>query len=230
MTKGQALNRKKIRDPSLREYLDLVKEDVKIQDESDEEFMKQANKFYNHRNANNGYGNLVDDVTEEITELPELKHGHMQEFAFRYAMEPRSISDWAIEFKLSRHTLSAWLKRKDVSRYITLVRRNRFLRFSIKRVQIDELAMEQLKALLAYPINDDNFESKRKLVMEVLMFNPKARKHIAASVNASEVANAAGKEYDRKMRHAGKSNKLLIEDKSEMDEIEEAIAMGENEE
>ena len=226
MTKGQKLSKKRIHDPSLREYLDQVKKDVKIQDESDEDFLKQANKFYHHRNAKNGHGDLVEDFDgDDVTELPVLQHTHMQEFAFRYAMEPRSIAEWAKIFGISRHTVAAWLKRQDISTYVNLIRRHRFLRFSEKRMQIEELAFDQLKALLEYPTNDDIYESKRKLVMEIYSFDPAARRHLVAAITNSNVAADVERDHTRKMRRVGNDKKLLIDDKSEMDEIEDAIAI-----
>ena len=222
---GKKRKRNNFKDPTLREFLNKVKTEVLVQEASDSDFLKQANRFYSHRNLNNGLEPV--DVNDEIEELPTLKHIHMQEFAFRYAMEARSLAFWSRELKINNKTLATWLKRKDVTHFITALKRQRYFRFSVMRTRIEEAAMKELLTLIQFETTNENYASKAKLIMEVLMFDPHARKSLQAQIQgARDTRNGPGNEIEDKrkeMRQVGETASDVIPGRSEIEDIEDAI-------
>lgn len=159
---------KKIKDKDFQRFLDETRTRLRVQDESDQEFIDQANRFYtSHKNIGDGRRALI--VEDDIDSLPKLTNVRIQEFAFRYAMEPRTCSFWAAEFRVTRNTILGWLKRRDVIHFITALRRQRYLRIAAKRVQVESKVFDVIMEMLNHPLSDENFESKRRLVMDLLV-------------------------------------------------------------
>ena len=217
--------KKRIRDPSFRAYLDELKDAVRVQDETDKDFVDQANKFYHHRNSNIGHGDpVVGDAVRDFSDLPKIPLRHMEEFAFRYAMEPRPMTYWAKEFGVNRHTILAWLRRKDVVRYIQALKRYRYLAFAKKRVEIEEAVYDLVMKLIKHPLTDENFESKRKLAMELISFEPNVKRTIAGQIVGPGRRQEPPKSLPRSV-----GSSILNDDQiqKEMDDIEEAISLEE---
>ena len=215
--------RQSSRDPKLGFFLERVRAEVLIQEDNDSEALAQANRFYSNRNLAHGNGNVVGDISEEITELPTLSHVHLQEFAFRYAMENRSLRYWAEQFGVSRKTAMNWIQRPDVNRYIIVLRRNHFLRVAAMRTRIDLAAMDELYEMIRWPTTDDNYAVKSKLLMTVLTFDPRTQNNLPQMISARRPMLESKRE---EMRPVGASSVSdVIPDKSEVDDIESAIAI-----
>lgn len=222
-TKKRRKKNQNSRDPKLGFFLERVRAEVLIQEENDAEALAQANRFYSHRNLTHGNGNIVGDISEEITELPTLKHVHMQEFAFRYAMENRPLAFWGEEFGVSRKTITNYLKRPDVNRYIIVLRRNHFLRIAAMRTRIDLAAMDELYEMIRWPTTDDNYAVKSKLLMAVLTFDPRTANNLPQMISARRPMLESKREELRPVGASSVSD--VIPDKSEVDDIESAIAI-----
>lgn len=221
--------KKKIRDPTFRKYLDDLRASVQVQNESDKDFVDQANKLFRHRNVDSGYGDpVVDDDTGPVRELPTIRHRHMEEFAFRYAMEPRNIAYWADTFGVSVNSIKNWLKRKDVSKYIAALRRHRYLIYAHKRMQIETETLDLILKLIRHPLSDDNFESKRRLAMELISLDPSAHRSLTARLtgNSKKLPDLLPSPSKRlsPSRSSGSVEVSEIDD----DEIEAAISVVED--
>ena len=217
MRRKKAKEKRQIRDPSFRQFL----EDVRVKATSDAQFLDQANKLPSRRQAHERQADIdLSDVGEndgKIQKLPELNHRHLQEFAFRYCTEVRSIQEWAKIFGVHRHTILNWLRRGDVLHFQAVLRRNRFLMASERQMRTETLAWKKIMKLLQYPISEENYAAQAKFVLELVAFNPNMRKVIQAQVQATKKLSGGS------MRDV--SPAVQDADVDDLEEIEDAITL-----
>jgi hypothetical protein len=107
----------------------------------------------------------VDEL--EVYELPELSEKH-REFAFRTAIESRSISEWSRIFHVSPQSICDWKKNPKIHAYTNIIRRKRLTLLAEKNIILEDKARSKLLSLLDIDINDDNIDSIRKAILDAL--------------------------------------------------------------
>ncbi len=104
------------------------------------------------------------EIPENLPKLPP----YLQIFAFRYATEVRKHVDWAAIFHVSFYTIRYWLLKKDVMQYILKLRQERVYMMSERVALIENKALDKLDEIFKLPVNDDNIESMRKVILDSL--------------------------------------------------------------
>jgi len=101
------------------------------------------------------------------TDLPKLPERHRL-FAFRWATEYRTNSEWARIFHVSPTRIAEWKKDPRILQYYRLVR-NEQNRMLLERMHILEMkAFQKLYELLDMKITSKNADVIRKTIMNIL--------------------------------------------------------------
>ena len=111
--------------------------------------LNPARATYTH--SASGHSVAIDTGKQEIVvdgELPILPE-YLREFAFRYALENRSVTDWARMFHVAPPTVSNWLSRPNVLKYIMTLRYERRLQIVEMTTQAEGKALKKLNEILS---------------------------------------------------------------------------------
>lgn len=103
-------------------------------------------------------------VDGELPVLPE----YLREFAFRYALENRSIADWARLFHVATATISNWLRRPDVLKYVMTLRYERRLQIVEMTTQAEGKALKKLNEILEQDVSPANVQALLTAIFKTL--------------------------------------------------------------
>lgn len=99
--------------------------------------------------------------------LPMLPE-YLRDFAFRYALEIRSHSDWARIYHVSSASIGQWVRRPDVLKYVMTIRYERRLRLIEMVDQVESKAWRKLNEVLDQKINPANIGTMLNAIFKTL--------------------------------------------------------------
>lgn len=96
----------------------------------------------------------VSDIPDmdSLPYIPERK----RDFAFRYAMEYKSVREWAAEYNVAVNTISSWLCDPKVKAYIAVTRYEKRMFTLARRIVLENRVYDRLMEFLNKPLTNDN--------------------------------------------------------------------------
>lgn len=155
-------------------------------------------------------------VDGEMPVLPE----YLRDFAFRYALENRSIADWGRAFHVATATISNWLRRADVLKYIMTIRYEKRLRMLEMTDQAENKALRKLNEILDQDVTTANIQPLLTAIFKTLSMVKEGR----VPSDPSETSfNLTLNNYSDNRQITVEQQKQLQEQIEELDAVEQML-------
>lgn len=103
----------------------------------------------------------------DVSDLPDMDAlpyitERKRDFAFRYAMEYKSIREWSVEYKVTVQTIHRWLGDPGVRAYVAVTRYEKRMFTLARRIVLENRVYDRLMEFLKKPLTNDNASAMEK--------------------------------------------------------------------